>query len=295
MRKISNPWRYVPKSYEEKDFVAYQKIDQSDLSKIGFSNPIVNGEIIVPNASLNKVTAENANGKEIIRRDLPKEGYLVYYDFVAPNFGDYTKGTHHNSGSYVRERYHRDYEDPFLLHFILLEKEDGIYAYSELINFNTKNIDRIKLLINLFRFCFKTNPLFSLDYNEPPYIVVKEEWEFLRSGTKEEIIEQIAKIIKTNKPSKDFVAYERLKYLIDNSIDGKVACGTNSFDGYFCVKTSKCFILECTHSNNASYILDYKDDWKEISKMTKTEVMGLGVAKRIYHTDKWHDNIKQFF
>ena len=53
-------------------------------------------------------------------------------------------------------------------------------------------------------------------------------------------------------------------------------------------------ILESLEINNATYIL--KNDWENISKMTKAEILQNDLhEKRIIHSKNWYKEIEDFF
>lgn len=293
MRFIRNINRYISKKLLNSTFIMYHKVeDNTILYALGFSNPLIENEQIIPNSSANKATHINSDGKEIIRRDLPKEKFYVYYNLELPNFGDYSRGTHTVSGSFERERYPREHTSPFCLNLILRKKDDEIYICSDELTSTTHSDESLALLINLFRFSFGDIPMMASDFIDATLPKVRKvEWELLRQGTREEIAKNILTRI-VGKNHLERAAYQsRYEFVIKKSVDNVVFQGNNGFEGYFCVKTKSHFVMECIYTNNATYVLKNDDNWEEISQKTKLEVINHNLATRLYHTTNWEENL----
>src|SRR5690606_12593983 len=128
------------------DITLYYPVENMEIvEKLGFSFPIIENEAIVPKP-INKPTKINLDGYEIIRKDLPKEKYPIYYSFEAPNFGDSSKGTHLVEGYFEREKYKREHTNPFELKLVLLKKDEKFYVSTEEINFSDENEDKFIIL-----------------------------------------------------------------------------------------------------------------------------------------------------
>lgn len=292
MKNIRNPWRHIPSQLVGNDFVAYVEVDSIDaLKAVGFSSPAVDNESILPNQTLNRATKENSNGQEIIRKDLPKESYSIDYCAIVPNFGDYSKGTHLHFGTLTRYKYKREYGTPELIHFLLSIKDGKTFVYSERMLAEQKNGPRLCLMLNLFRFCFGCLPQFSQDYQDPVFKIDKKEWSFLPSGSK---LSDFLNQVKKERMNKESAFTKRLEFIKPYSVDNVMAVGSNGFEGYVCIKTSKSFIMECNLNSNATYIVPLTDDWEALSKMTKTDVIEAKLAKRVFHTSTWEENMLEY-
>lgn len=69
-KRIRNLDKYMS-NYDDRNIVIIKEID-STAADIGFSTSYSNGEKVLPKAK-GPISRFNANGKEIIRKDLPKE------------------------------------------------------------------------------------------------------------------------------------------------------------------------------------------------------------------------------
>ncbi|MDA9930407.1 hypothetical protein N9E91_04110 [Alphaproteobacteria bacterium] len=108
--KITNPT-------DEKWIVGASKVlPYSDIEKGIYEHlgiKIENGNVIfpdsiVPDMAVGKSSSLNVNGKEITRCDLPKVPKT--FSFEAPNYGDFSKGTH--DVSFTRDCYQRELIPP---------------------------------------------------------------------------------------------------------------------------------------------------------------------------------------
>lgn len=290
MKLIKKVQNYIPASLDNKEIVFYEKIDNDELlSKIGFSIPFVNNEGIIPNP-VNKANSINVYGKTIIRKDLPKEDFYIYLSHEAPNFGDYSRGTHTVDATIKRQRYIRENTTPYCLKFILIIKDDSKYVYSELIRYDLMDLENAALLFNMFRMTFGSVPQIAQNYSDPIVVVKRFEWEFIGSGTRDEIIEHVkSKLGLTN--TEKIMFRERIDYLIQYSEKNEILVGKNSFEGYFLIESPKHYIFESLFSNNATYLVKKELDWQQISKLNKLEIIRLAIAQRFYHTSNWESNI----
>jgi len=205
MRFIRKIERYLPKSFQKRSFYQYSVTsDKELLVQLGFSFPFINYEVIIPKSNFNKVTSINSNGKEIIRKDLPKDKHTIYHDFEAPNFGDSTKGTHTVTFSRTIEKYKREHTLPFSLTFMLYTEDfSTFYIYSKIFKYDNVDNEELTFAYNLFKNIFgQVN--FSLDNKiDKDIIIIKKQWEFLKHGTRQEKIDRLMEIVTTKKLMKD--------------------------------------------------------------------------------------------
>lgn len=135
MRLIRKIDRYIPKRVLLLDLYLFQEVtDMSIISNLGFSIPITDNELIIPNPNLNRAANINSNGKILVRKDLPKVPYWIHYELDLPNFGDYSKGTHHVSFSVEKKKYLREYTIPFSIPLIIRIINGKTYVCSENVN-----------------------------------------------------------------------------------------------------------------------------------------------------------------
>lgn len=264
----------------------------SILEKIGFSKNIVENEIIIPNSQFNSMTRENVEGKEIIRKDLPRDE--KYYQFIHWKIKDWG-GYEHEGYNYVTKcRYRREYTIPFYVKIMLLKNEkDQIYVASESLCNNDINNEKIKFTINLFLSIFNDFTIFDNSLRIPTK-VKKLNFTFLRPGTytRDEIKKYIKISNKKENNIENIALYDRFDYLNTFNETGEIMIGNQSFQGYYAIKTKKYWIVESNYANNATYI--FEENWEECIKLTKQEVINNSLyIKRFYHNENWQKNIKQ--
>ena len=110
MKYIINVDKYIYQ-YKDKKIVIAKIIQEEDLSileNIGFSVPLVFNERITHKSDYNKLTCENVNGKEIIRKDLPRdEEYVQVVHWKTIDWGGYE---HEGVSLVTKLRYRREYK-----------------------------------------------------------------------------------------------------------------------------------------------------------------------------------------
>lgn len=70
---------------------------------------------------------------------------------------------------------------------------------------------------------------------------------------------------------------------------------TGGYTGYlaFGFKDKELFIFDSIKYGNATYI--FEDDWEEVSKLTKKEIIRNDLAvDRIYHDNNWEQQIESY-
>lgn len=291
-KRIRNPKRYLAEFKENEELRVGIKITEENKRKViemGFDSKIVIGEIIVPNSSISKSTYENAEGKCIIRKDLPKEIAERYWEWSWEDWGHNV----HSDYKYIPyERYPREYLPPKALEFMIVEDNSkNKWIASRKIKNSQENYEDIKLLINMILSIFGECEIVNINMEEPIKTVKSVKWEILRSGkqTKERIRNIIREKVSQNRVS---MYIRNIDKLIENS-DENIAVGTQEFKGYIVFVCGKYAILESLMPNNATYILD--KNWEEISKLTKTEVLNNKLhIDRIYHYLNWEEKINKY-
>lgn len=274
----------------EKDFRIRANTDSKELlERIGF-NDLSIGKSIVP-LEIDTITRFNRNGKEIIA--IPKEKEVVVHN-VEYNIKDW----HGNpkSGDYDRQykRYKRVFIAAPMEKVSITDIKENIYTISSDILNITMGNDKIKTYINILLEIFGYVEL--VDEQDEPFITSKRvSWKILPPGDYpwEEFSKSIQPVIRrTNdedlREIKD--RYEFIKSLKPNAI----FTGEDGFMGYYIAEFGdNIYICDSVFLNNAIYILG--NDWENISKMTKKEIINGSYAKaRIIHSGDWKKQILKY-
>ena len=86
----------------------------------------------------------------------------------------------------------------------------------------------------------------------------------------------------------------RLEYMEKYNSE-KIVEGINGFKGYYAFIFSKCCVLESAIYGNATYVIP-RENWEILSQKTKKELFDeKKVIRKIDHTEKWKQNIKNVF
>ncbi|WP_243314491.1 hypothetical protein [Geothrix paludis] len=259
--------------------------NESRLIEIGFPKKVQEGQSILP-AVLGRHTDFNANGREIIRMDLPlvPESRMVYSTWNDWH-GYPHSGFQHRTFN-VRQR---DLVDPPEENFTVVQNTEGIFTASRELCSGRDSDEQILHVINLFLECFGECHL--LDEKKGPIIKVNRlNWHVLPKGEYPwaNAKEHIEKVTLRLKDGDREVIEHRLKHIAKHTPDF-LAIGQGGFDGYFVLGFSNknLFVLESPHLDNATYVLS--SNWKELSQLTKKEILkGSLQHKRLIHNKGWY-------
>ncbi len=291
MKHIINVDRYIYKCKDKKIVIAkiVKEEDLPVLKKIGFSVPLIINESITPNSNYNKLTLENVNGKEIIRKDLPRdEEYVQSVHWKTIDWGGYE---HEGDSLVTRLRYRREYCKAFNEKLNILKNSEGhiIVCSNE---FTVENKERIKFVINLFLSIFGEFQVIDESLNFPK--IEKKNFVFLRPGelSKDQLKAIIGNNNKKLNSAENNLIWQRFEFLNKfNELD-KIMVGEQGFHGYYALKTKNYWVVECNFTNNATYLFD--DKWEDYVKLTKQQVINANLCKkRVYHNNNWETEMSQ--
>lgn len=295
MRILQNSIRNSKKfllnfSYGEKLYVVARINDseQQRLLEYGFEQ---NGETKIP-IPRGKATEKNANGKWIVRKDLPKEKRKIERNY---HIRDWHGNEHFGTCIEYRMCYPKHFLMPNEISFTL---KNNLLISPVFTNIE-EDIDDITQAINVLLEMFGCCEIMTSEL-VPPLPPVKQKcvpWEILRSGTTTQIeLEKYLEI--TTRHHKEITQNEiknRHKYLLAAKPEFCVV-GKENFWGYiiYAFPQKNCFIFEASQPDNATYI--FRGDWEQASKLTKTEILsGHLQDERLIHTKNWKEKIERVF
>lgn len=264
------------------------------LSSDGLSVP----DSIVPPAASGKYSDKNVNGYEIIRRDLPKETH--YNSVETPNWGDPYNGTHTVDLPY--EKYPRDAVGPRLTPVKITansQKADQssyllIFEVDQILDRRDPNFDADLLeCLNLLQENVGGCGVHKAGATVAEYLATTSvAWEILPPGTREEAV---ARIFRGREPTdqQKSVVGERYDFLMGLH-PKQLIYGTSGLQRYFgALLDERLVVFENVEYGNAIYIMF--NDWKELSKRTRTELLSGRYGKnfeRVQHGSGWQDNAR---
>lgn len=253
---------------------------------------------IIPPADQGKYSDKNANGLEVIRKDLPKEKH--YNTVESPNWGDDYKGTHTVNLPY--EKYPREFIPPRELEIIMRcnnirpNQSEYIIAFkvNEVLdrtrkNFKTRLFENLNLLQENVGTCGVESADMTLDQYEKTLHVF---WEILPPGTREETIKRAFKG-KLPTIDEEKVAGERYDFFMSLKPKSFVF-GSSGFRRYFgALIQDDLVVFENIEYGNAVYIL--YDNWQELSKRSRIDLLTGKYGKnfeRIIHKSGWKKEVR---
>lgn len=260
-----------------------EKISDDILKKIGFYLPVLNGANVVPD-ECGRFTKFNLYGKEIVRKDLPKENrYIntVYWEWKLWN-GDW-------QGKYCdiyKNCYPRESITPPLEPIYFNASKNSVFSRKISVNQKKELLHIVNMFLEIFGACYITD-----DKND--IIPLKQvPWIIFPKGEKPFTSENLfSNYTKLNKKEKIFLD-DRIDFLKRFNPDIAYK-GTSYFRNYvaFIYTSKKLAILESDSVDNATYIFDL--DWEKCSKFTKGEVLTKNLHKdRIIHQKNWFSKIQ---
>ncbi|WP_052190890.1 hypothetical protein [Chitinibacter sp. ZOR0017] len=279
---------------EEKGFRIAIEIEGNEegVIKAGFETSFTLGDAIVP-AKLGKFTAFNADGREVVRKDLPKES-------VSRMVWGASRDWHGNIHTGLRRRtfemYPREWEAAPEEHFYIAGDGAKKYVVSRGLSFSKNSEQEVLFLVNLFLETF--GDYIVLDEKLANFNGVKIKklnWAILPEGEHpfervESFVDKIASDMSDG--DKKVVGY-RISTILSHKPDF-VAVGRGGFHGYVVMGFAKknLFVLESPIFGNATYVFD--GEWEDVSKLTKKQILTNQLHKfRFVHSSKWRADIRQ--
>ena len=274
-------------------------LSPDQIKKISDQTTWQNGDSFLPNR-IGKFSRINADGKEIIRRDKPKETithefYYTRYEFHGRDNRVEVEGTAWRTYN----RFPRDIIPPQEVHIKCIEIRNEIFLLIECDSNEDRSLylHKLNLALELFGAELEVQiPAQDGFVQLPPKFKVVN-WLILPSGTytKEELKEKIEttispKLRKTVKP----IIEKRLNKIASYNHQ-EIAIGIGGYKGYVIYNfiDKGISVLESDNPNNATYVFNFSN-WTELSKKTKTEIINGGLAlRRIIHDQSWDISIDQ--
>jgi hypothetical protein len=261
-------------------------VSRDALLRIGFDGSPRPGDRILP-PTLGKVTTFNANGREIVRRDLPMEKHSVG---SFRSWKDWHGQTH--SGIQFRDvkAYPRDWLRAPAEELTVVEFRSKTYISTREVALKDEAEDQVRHLANLMLECFESFDVLDVSSG----LVVQQKvrnlgWDILPPGkypwaTAEPLLRAVTRTLNdATRP----VAIERLQ-TISGYQPSFLARGRAGFDGYvvFGFPERNLYVLESTNLDNATYV--FTENWEALSQFTKADIIQGDLAKqRIIHGRQW--------
>ncbi len=287
-KKIRNVEKYIRLNDVKNIRLIGVKVTNENINKaidIGFSKELTIGEEILPR-EVGAVTRFNSRGKELVNKN-EKEFRNIYRPYHIKDWhGQYHDGIAHE----VRECNKKIYIKPCQVEFKIVKKDKEKYIIAkEIEEDNLKHI--LNLFLEIFGECEIIYENENIDYGK----TIRLNWKVLPKGKYpwEKLYPYVKEKLENIKKTNRLIARKNIETIAKYN-PSFVAIGEAGFFGYiiYGFEKSNKVILESMEVDNATYIL--KDDWEEISKMTKAEILQNSLhEKRVIHTKNWETEIEK--
>lgn len=260
------------------------------LALLEFDSQPTAGDSFLPPA-IGKVTEFNANGRTIVRKDLPK---ITETRASWRRWLDWHGQEHSGIQTRSYEVYPRDLVLPPSEYLTVLPAVDGLALCSRPIKYAEEPKDAVLHLVNLFLELFGRFNVFNETMELSASTVVKRlNWKLLPPGkypfarTKEALQEYLTSLGQSDRP----VVEERIRTITRLEPDF-LAVGLGGFKDYvvFGFTNKNRYVLESPRLGNATYVFDH--NWPDLSTKTKKEILDGSLHEaRVIHGNRWHKDI----
>lgn len=266
--------------------------DPKALDALGFDSAPTEGESLIP-YPVGPVSAFNANGREIIRRDLPK---VSQSRMVWSTWNDWHGNPH--SGMQIRSQqvYQKELVPPPEEYITVMRGESGPVLASRALSKTVDDEEKMIHVINLFLEIFGNLEITSVDLKSAQSLVVKRlNWRILPPGefpferAKKELAEYLDRVEENVRP----VVQSRIRSVTQYKPDF-VAVGVGGFREYvvFGFQSKGIYVLESPTLGNATYV--FKNNWAEVSALSKKEILNGALHEaRLIHNNRWTGALRQ--
>lgn len=269
------------------------------LAQFGFSSKPSDGETILPPASFGPISLYNAEGRDIVHRDQPKETAYRQIEWHWKEWHGSYRVEQSKIVDVPYERYPRTFDPPPSVEMTMSTDKSGRrLLLTPQMTYIKANYSQIVHIINLFLEIFRECNIMD-DYRQSiPFPRIRRvNWQILPQGKMpwKHLIENLHPIIDRQPQGNQPVI--RYRFHAVNAYGPEfVAVGRGGFEGYviFAFPQRNIFVLECCHFGNATYI--FGKDWETLSQMTKAEILNNDLQQnRLIHRENWESNLKKLF
>lgn len=253
------------------------------------------GQTIFPTPFNGIMSVRNSVGEFVPQKDKPKETAYRSQSWEIEDWGGYS----HSGTSYVPyKRYPRLFIEPKELKYTIVSngEDDLIFIIAQKFINNQNDFDNILFGANLTLEIFNELETFIIDSNNSIINTSSIEtvnWEILPKG--EQIWESFNIQTRENlSSSEQILVKDRFDYI--NSFEPDVIRqGIGGYTGYlvFEFTDKNLFVFDSIIYGEAMYV--FKDDWINVSKLTKSEIIQNKLAEeRIVHNKHWKNKLNKF-
>jgi hypothetical protein len=297
-KRIRNLERHLPATFQNRRInIGLTNLQRfgAKLNVIGFTTDLSIGETVLPSV-VGPVTRFNAEGKNIVRRDLPKETVYRQIEWHwTERHGD--REVEQSDFRYVPyERYPRDFVPPPSVELqIAADSEGNKLLVAGAFDYDTANYQAIAHSINVLLEIFGECEILTEDLQPiAPLAARRLNWEILPPGKQpwERVKKSVAPIIERAKKGNQGVILRRLEFM-HLAVPELIAQGRGGFSGYiiFGFPRKNLYVLESLYYGNATYV--FRENWEKLSQLTKAEILSGNLqTARIVHQPGWEKEVR---
>ncbi len=298
-KRIRNLERHLPATFQNwRINIGLTDLQRfgAKLNAIGFTADLNIGETVLPSV-LGPVTRFNAEGKNIIRRDLPKETVFRQIEWHwTERHGD--REVEQTDFRYVPyERYPRDFVPPPSVEMqIAADSAGNKLLVADAFDYAATNHQAIIHSINVVLEIFGECEILTEDLQPiAPLAASRLNWEILPKGAHpwERIKKNIAPIVERAKKGNQGVILRRLAFM-HQAVPELIAQGRGGFSGYvvFGFPRKNLYVLESLYYGNATCV--FRENWETLSQLTKAEILSGNLqTARIVHQPGWEKEVRR--
>jgi hypothetical protein len=274
-----------------------KRLSKDQLSRLGLDDAALleEGLTFLP-AVVGKTSNFNANGKTVVRKDLPKE--------TAVRELKYTRTEYHGRNNPVRvdgshwlffQRYPREIVPAPSIKVVVYKVNSELHLLIEADQADVQLLHKVNLALELFEGEFEVHIKSANGLVSVPAKLKLLDWLILRPGSmnKKELQEAIEATISPKQKKTILPITKRRLAEIREHNPEEIAIGIAGYKGYVVHNFSrlKISVLESENPDNATYVFNLSD-WEALSKLTKTEIISNKLAlRRIIHDQEWESKI----
>ncbi len=299
-RRIRSLVAYLPRAKRGDQLVfgvRLSAVPDTVIHKVGFGSPPLEGDQVLPPATLGPVSRFNADGGVVVHRDRKKE---TAYRMVEWHWSQW-HGPHRQEQSKIVDvpykRYPRTVIPPPSIELtVRTSSTEDLLAVAPPVPFDASNDRGMVHVVNLFLEIFGECEVLTADLK--PLLgrkVRRLNWRVLPPGNRpwSQLKKEVAQVLESAAHGNRPVVEHRLER-INSFLPEFVAIGQAGFRGYliFGFPKKNLYVLESTQVDNATYLLGER--WEKLSQRTKGELLAEGLHEdRVVHRANWDARVSE--
>lgn len=272
--------------------------DSKLLERIGFNKAPGLGDAVLPAPVFGTVSRFNAEGKDKVHKDQPKETAYRQAEWTWEEWhGRYDRLERSKIVDVPYKRYPRTFIPPPSVELAVQEGKDGeLIIATPSTAYEMANESRIVHLANLMLEIFGYCQILTGDLEEIPLSKLRRvNWEVLPRGRRpwKKLEHELKQVIDGASEGNQPVIRHRLE-VVNRYEPDFVAVGRAGFRGYliFGFPEKELYVLESAYTGNATYV--FGEDWDSLSKLTKAEILSDDLQEaRLIHREGWEQSVKR--